>query len=654
MNNYMLVRAFGVIALCCLFTITASAQTVAILDQGHNTTLSHKGKSKFVTQHCFSYPDQSILSPNTPSDPADGIILSIFYASLCVSGAQQQYNSFNAAAHPRTFFEPITGTTYTTSRKLTHARNMSDSIWDFNRGVFHQHFQVLGMAGNQKDGTIRGLDVVVADNSVKSSSYKTRSGQNIINALNVLSFNFTPDLGAVTISTVVGNLNSTPDICRPSSFGQEIVDRLRSKGIAVVAGLANRTIPAGVRTWPNCLKGVINVGRTDGFDSKLNGNGVGANGIDFYAKGAVTNSSGTEIGNSFAGPKVAAAFALLHKAHPNSTVDQKIQALQEANTKMFTRDGETRRLIMKSHIQDAIAKLTNIISNDNNNNNPNDDIHFDPTSYGVAFGGEASDKIEVDLDFDALSFAALATNQSTIKSNILEPIVLNSSIPDGRRDVVLRFTGLFDGAISSHRRFRFILNNFQHDILDGFPDNEETTKSYVINRNLFGSPQFRNRIELAPFFLDSIWGIKDVSIKFLPTIRLTVGAMDTNQYGYLETPSRYTGARFKFDLPARDKDYKLTMTGWDIDRSDETEVLFNGTSIGFLRAGSSNNSYSTKNTFTLSKSLLSVGANVIELRQRYPDSAWSGLEAEKWAVKDILVESKKTFMSPIIMLIMHD
>jgi hypothetical protein len=238
-----------VIALCCLFTIAANAQTVAILDQGHNTTLSHKGKSKFVTQHCFSYPDQSTLSPNSPTDPADGIILSIFYASLCVSGAQQQYNSVNAAAHPRTFFEPVTGTTYTTSRKLTHARNMSDSIWDFSRDVFHQHFQVFGMAGNQIKGTTRGLDVVVADNSVKSSSYKTRSGQNIINALNVLSFNFTPDLGAVTISTVVGNLKSTPaGICRPNSFGQKIVDRLRSKGIAVVAGLANTTIPAGVRT----------------------------------------------------------------------------------------------------------------------------------------------------------------------------------------------------------------------------------------------------------------------------------------------------------------------------------------------------------------------------------------------------------------------
>jgi len=627
-------RATGALVLYVLFSAMSVANTVAILDQGYNSTLSHRGFSKFVTQHCISYADRSVEQTGPPP-PGFSVVISPFNASLCRNGATQQFFNGGAAFHPRTFVERVTQNSFTTSNRLDHARDMSNAIWDFNRSIFHQHFQVFGMAGNQKN-VIRTLVDIVAD----PGSYKTNSGFNIAQALNFLSLNNDPNLGAVVIATVVGNRVNTPSTCN-SLLGQEAVNRLRSKGIPVIAGLANNDIPSGTKTWPNCLFGVINAGRTDGFAPPFNGIGIGSNGIDFYTSSAVKNGTITSFGNSFAAPKIATAFAQLHKAHPNATVDQKYRALQRASSSMFTYKGVKRRRIRSSQIKNAISELASIISGDNNNNNnPNDDVHFDPTNYGVAFGGSSSDKVEVEIDFSSL----VATKVSGVNvSSNASP--LQSATPNEQRDVLLSFTGIFDENLSSRRKFRVKLNGALIETIDGFSKNQEATKSLIINRNLFRSGS--NVLKIEPLSRFYKWGVKDISVKLLPAIPLTVGTKDTNQYGYSETPTRYTGARFKFELADRNFDHKVTLTGWDIDGADETEVFLNGNSLGFLTVGALSSSYSIPDSFILPISMLSVGDNIIELQQREPGGSWLGFEFEKWAVKDILVEVARPDLSVV-------
>ena len=75
-------------------SINVEAQTVAIFDQGYNEELSHRGKSRFGTQTCFSYEDYKQLKFFGDFDHT-------WRVSLCPNGRSQQTIIFDAATHPR-------------------------------------------------------------------------------------------------------------------------------------------------------------------------------------------------------------------------------------------------------------------------------------------------------------------------------------------------------------------------------------------------------------------------------------------------------------------------------------------------------------------------------------------------------------------------
>lgn len=607
----------------------AQAQLVSILDQGHNVDLNYRARSKFVVQHCVSNPDRFVEAAGPPPQ-GFSVVLTTFNASLCPNGTPQMFFNGAAATHPRTFFEPITGTNFTTTNNLDHSRIMSDAIWGISRNVFQQHFQVFGMTGNRRS-TVRPLTDIVDD----ELSYTTSRGKNIERALRVLASNGDPSLGAVVIATVVGNRQTPPDECR-FRVGQSAVDALFRKGIPVIAGLANNDIPAGATTWPNCLNGVINVGRTDGFGGSFTGIGIGSNGIDYYTESAVPYNGFSETGNSFAAPKVAAMFALLHKAHPNATIDQKRRALERANTSTYNHRGVRRTRLSRSRINRAISDLATIIAEDTDiNNNPIDDVNFDPVQYGSAFGGLSSDVVQLDIDFSA---AASSGSSSKIAVKQVAAVQAKSRFFQERRDIVLEFTGLFNESLSSNRRFRIRINDNIVDTVDGFVDGEETTLKIVIDRNRFSSnPNTTNTVKIEPIKSDSSWGVKNIRASFNPTIELQLGTVDTNVYGYLQEPNRFTGARFSVNITNSSVDHKLKMTGWDIDIPTETRVFVNGYLIGNLNVSNSS-SFGQPSVFTVPSSRLNSGENSIELQQNNPGVSWFGFEDRKWAVKDISID----------------
>ncbi len=616
-------------AILFLFAIKANAQRVAIIDQGYNEVfqLQHRGRSKFTVQHCFSFADRSVRGVGQPALGDGGVHLAIFQASLCADGNPGQVFNFRAATHPRSFIEPISGQQVSTSSGFTHALEISNGVWDFNRSVFQSHVQVFGLAGDRSANSGVSPSPLIRSIAADEKNYTTNRGAHTLRALRYINANDTNTMGAVAISHVVNSRFPdgtvlTPNLCLGTPVGQEVVDELRRKGIAVVAGLLNNDVLLSTRTWPNCINGIINVGRTDGFAPPNDGIGIGQNGIDFYTESAVPMPFRNYVafGNSYAAPKVAAAFSILQVNYPESTVDQQYRALLRSSLGTYTYKGLTRPRIRKNQINNALSQLDLIIQEDIADREEGD-LAVDRREYGVAFGGLSSDRAELVIDFSTALAKQPEGNQLT----------LNKTGAGDVQDVVIKFTGIFDESLNSSRQFRIRLNGAVIGEVGEFNNNQEILKSFVIDRDLLTSAD--NRVRIEPLSTDLKWGIKDLKATVMPKIPLTLGVLDQNQYGFSESPlRRYTSAKFTIGIPVVETDLVLTMTGYDQDIANETEIFINGNSMGFLKQ-SGNDKYGDPTTFIIEQEKLVVGANQIEVFQRQ----FTTEQRRNWAVKDILL-----------------
>lgn len=662
--NFLFSRAFALLCICSFGIGSLNAQTVAIIDQGYNSDLTHRGASKFVHQNCISYADGWGLMDN-PNPNEDQEKIEFWTATLCPNQKRTDYYRNISAKHPRAIVPLPTsnGTAlYVTTNKLKHGRAVSNALWDFDNTISQSLFQVYGFNGNADvngDGygdhlifTVNGssgytnYEETIAD----PKRYKTKSGQNIADALTVLSLNPPSDLYAVSISTVIGNSLVTPSICR-SGLGQAAVLRLKANGIAVVAGLKNTEIVTGAATWPNCLRFVINVGNTNTVGNP-NEIGLGGNNIDFYMD-SLTSIPGESIpdqGNSLVAPKIAGAFALLGKEFPNSSLEQRYQALVKANNNYYTYKSVSRRKVRRSDIEDALTELD--IFYNGGVRDIDDGILTDESIYGQAYGGSATDEVELQLNFSDLLNEVPVTSEAEQSTIAFKSI----SVPS-ERDVTLEITGLFDEIYAARRKFKIIVNNTQVLKTEAFLNNTDETKKYVINRDYFSAET--NIIKIEPTVSSAKWGLKNINIRLLPVIPLELGLLNEGEYGSFGDPTRFTGARFSFEhdfaTPNQfGQNLALSMRGYDIDSDDETEVFLNNTSLGFL-SKTGNNSYGDLSKFLLNHSLMVDGANTIELVQKKPLSGIGSEEDQKWAVKDILIElSSPMILAPVFMLLLDD
>ena len=404
------------------------------------------------------------------------------------------------------------------------------------------------------------------------------------------------------------------------------------RGIPVIAGLANENIATNAKTWPNCLDKVINVG-AETPSWKV---GIGANGIDYYAKDTIYFGRNREQGNSLAAPRIAGAFALLHEATPFATVQEKMDALDQANSRMsYHKVGSnniTARHVLESDIPEAIRILRLSYPEDI----PEETIiaagqlnYIDTNEYGPRYGGSDSDYI-LDINFDELH--TILTSRSTN----LSTTAINGTSLSGRRDVILKFTGSFTSpgsksfVVKINGTPRFTVNKY-------YSSGEEEDFTINIHRKYFSSGN--NTITIEPRNSSYNWGLKDISAEFTPVVPLTIGQTDNNEYGYYGSPQRFTGARASFELTDTNADLLLSVVGWDIDAVDETNIFINGFYVGNLTQGTGSSAYSAPDQFLLRKNYLYNGLNYIEFVQREIDGTWSGEEDEKWAVKDLLVET---------------
>lgn len=613
-----------------LFSNHAISQAVAILDQGYNEELKYRGTRNFFKQYCYSYKDYK--------SPSFDLSLSHTYGhnwrvSLCPGGKREEFIFDDAATHPRADVQLFSSPAppYKTTKKLTHGRDVSNALHDFDNSIPQILYQVYGLSSlntpkGPRPSKYQDQFELMMDHR---PNYSTSSGRFIAGALERLSINTDPSLGAIAISTVVGDRRTTPRICIGDKLGQAAVNRLVSKGIAVVAGLVNEDIPASAATWPNCLNGVINAGNTN-TNFTGDGIGIGANTIDFYANSATFVKEGTNsftrYGNSLASPKIAAAFSLLHRSNPSSSLLQKYQALERASASRHTYKGFKRRKVTRKQVDKAIVELNKIMFPDGIFGDPavdfdiGDLIASNPNRFGSSYGGEGADKVEIKTNFSS-SPTSLKLRQKS------------STTTYSFSDVLVQVTGLIVGSTTIDRKFDVYVNGIKAGSVTGFDSNVEATKTVSISRNFFSEGE--NTVEIRPVRSTINWGVRDIKLARLPDVPLTFGQKESNVYGSISTPERHTGVEYRFDV-ATPVDSVISLTGYDIDFTDEIQISINGKFLGNLPR-TANNAFGGTASFFVPKSSLQSSDNIIELTQRFPNQVFDQAHERKWAVTNMMI-----------------
>ena len=640
-----------------LFPLLTHAQAIVLLDEGINTDQPLSTPSNaLIEQRCRSVPTN--FNPVDRDVPFVSLCRNLrgFHYGIDIAGGDVS----NAAEYEdeRTFQVRdlvnggFIGVTIDHERPsdghpLRHGNYVSNAAWDFTTSLTHIPFTVFGITRiNNQQSVVASLRGDAAD---ELGVPEEPIGTFIRDALTEVSLGgLIPgefeDVGAVNLSVIIRSASgstSAEDLCA-NGFGQNAINRLARKGIVLVNGLDNNDLPSDRITWPACLDGVIKVGSTVAFQNQNrpdNQIGIGANGLDFFAEDDINNVRG----NSFAAPRVAAAYSLLHRAFRLSTVAQKTEALNNASnlTSRYTLnrvDGTSevirRRSIRFNQIDEAIEFLgSNFVDDlfpEQLIASADLDIELS-SSIGTFFEPNTFDtRFEETIDFSALRpITALAATSEGEEASATLPVL------SPRRDVIFQFTGIRGGDISTGYNIGVGSRNV---FRTGASVANTSQRFEVILRREF-IQEGENEFFVSPVNTSETWGISDVLISYLPDIRLTVNETDTTTYGYEFSPSRFSGARAAFELSDNqmDRDVTISMQGFDIDVADETAVFINGTFLGHLNAGTSD-TFSEVNTFVVRSDLLLNGANFLEFVQRETGIDWDGFEDEKWAVRNILVE----------------
>ncbi len=204
-----------------------------------------------------------------------------------------------------------------------------------------------------------------------------------------------------------------------------------------------------------------------------------------------------------------------------------------------------------------------------------------------------------------------------------------------QRDVRVQFFTRHGIEVGNTNRTLILVNGIQRAATSLSSSAAERSHVFILNRNFFNTGNNEVTFRAANRQENRIWGIRNIDIAYIEPITLQVGVQDNDSYGFNRFPSRFTSLRANFELSAVESDLGLDVLGFDMDRSDETQLFLNGQSIGFLTANS--NRFNSGDTFILPVDQLVAGVNQLEFFQRYPSTNFSGPLSEDWAVSQLLL-----------------
>ena len=632
-------RIFITSAILIAVSFSCGAASVIVLDEGINT--DQRWDAKNVTepfQICSSADTVYRLGQNGQPPVFSSLALCKDETAIQVDKleASQYQNKKSYTVSGQQYEFDIFGRDIAGTIRGDHGNNVSNALYSFDKSILQRPVQVFGIHFNSSDTSKRRWSTSYYNPSIPFNQQPEPPAWRIIRVLQHIangdintdgSTNQLIGLGAINISIVIRGVSGN-ELCS-RNIGRDEVLKLRSKGIAVIAGLDNEDYLVTRESWPACIDSVIGVG---GLTSP--GLGVGTNNMDFFARDVQGNS----VGNSFAAPRVAAAFAILHDVYPTSTLDQKYEALSGANSNRTRRTSVgsvTRPYIAKRNMNKAIEELGKILG-PVPLNLPNDSFDYsDLTFWGPVYGGNqpfAAATLNLPANGGFTPAAKLQSTDQNGAPAIAQKIAAElQGLP---RDVLFEFTGAIR-TTNTTAALRLWVNGREIAEFKGFPVNSEADAQFVINRKHLNVGV--NQIEIRPLNAGSSWGVKNIRASYLPIVPLQVEVTNTNTYGFNGNPRYLSGMRMSFNLnevPAFGVD--VSMEGWDIDVTDETSIFVNGSFVGRLST-TPNNTYGSNEVFEVLAARLREGTNYIELIQREPDSIWFGTEDEKWAVRNINV-----------------
>jgi hypothetical protein len=132
-----------------------------------------------------------------------------------------------------------------------------------------------------------------------------------------------------------------------------------------------------------------------------------------------------------------------------------------------------------------------------------------------------------------------------------------------------------------------------------------------------------NRIKFVQKFSGYTWGVTNLLLAEdtgPPQVALTVGVMDTGQYGY-----NYGSGEHEKELIATftgtTMDLVFSVTGYDIDDADEVRVYLNDVLLGYLSKGP-DNGLNSGDSFPIPASVQLTGENRIKFVQKVAGWKW--------------------------------
>lgn len=212
---------------------------------------------------------------------------------------------------------------------------------------------VAGVAagdGQNIDGIARGASVIAiqvfsefsgstCDDDTEDPCAKTFTSDTIKALDHVYGLRDSFDIAAVNMSLGGGQHSSPAECDAQDSARKEIIDQLRSVGIATVVASGNES-QTNALAAPACISSAISVGAsTDGDQVAAFSNS--ASFLDLLAPGvqilsSIPGEQGASIsGTSQATPHVAAAFAILSQRMGGSDVDLALEALKNTGQPVF-------------------------------------------------------------------------------------------------------------------------------------------------------------------------------------------------------------------------------------------------------------------------------------------------------------------------------
>ena len=636
------IRELFVLLIC--FSSNVFAQNIAIIDSGLNDYHYNRFKSLISYEACFS-ESQDYAKPTYYNG---GTSYNYYNVSFCNNGKLNQKGGNQASTFPR----------YVLSDIYEGNRNYARLVFNFAAPRHHDYVIEAARRVGANIGQIINIKAgkfIGKGNLVKPSNFDEGLPSLALLAItldHIGSIAYNRRISVVSLSITYGYSTN----CGP--LGSQVtnaINRLNNRGIAVVIAAGNEGWDTSI-TYPSCLNSALAVGavNSEGVIYGLSNSGPG---LDFLARGDVppwqTGPYAGNSGTSFATPRVATYLGRLKIQNPSKTMGEIVTALYEVGKPI--KHGLSQITAKRVFDSDFLA-ADQLLKNSGTPNSPPPVTQYPQVPmidvrpfyfgelndgrYGFGFGGSVHrDGYGFNIYMQEVANATISNRLAKQRQgqNLSESALLAKASTSCGSKYQIKFN-LYDSDYKGEVK-AYLNNKFLVD-LDASGNNQ--LKSHRIE--FCGSllKVGANLIEFRRINNNDTWGVSDIVLEFEDrgSINLTIGTKDTSGYGYGFGSNRHRSQlTANFAKPNNDNDLKFSVTGWDIDRSDETRVYLNELLLGFLSKKCSS-CFNDGDEFLIESDRLKTGNNQITFIQRTPDTTWNGFQNEKWGVTDLLIKEK--------------